>query len=78
MGGVILMLTNKQKSISYSATSVIADTVVLYMNGSYNSESGDMTFNQAIRNKKLYLEYKDDVDKDFEDWKNEIVKDITE
>ncbi len=70
------MLTNKQKSISYNATSVIADTVVLYMNGSYNSESGDMSFNQSIRNKKLYLEYKEEVDKDFEDWKNEIVRDV--
>ena len=70
------MLANKNKSINYNAVSKIDDIVVLYMNGSYNSESGDLNFNQSIRNKALYLSNKDIVDADFENWKNEIVEEI--
>lgn len=71
-----MALSNKNKSINYSALSKIDDIVVLYMNGSYNSESGDLNFNQSIRNKALYLANKEIVDEDFETWKNEIVKEI--
>ena len=70
------MLANKNKSINYNAVSKIDDTVVMYMTGNYNSETGDINFNQSIRNKALYLANKDTIEGDVEEWKNEILKEI--
>ena len=67
-----MAITNKNESRNFNATSTIDDTVVMYMNGSYNTNSEELTFNQSIRNLSAYKEHKEEVDGDFESWKGEI------
>ena len=70
------MLANKNKSMNFNAVSKIGPEIAMYMTCSYNSETDEMNFNQSIRNKELYLASKEEVDKDVEEWKNEVMEEI--
>ena len=69
------MLADKRESRNFNATSIINDEVAMYMNASY-STNGDLNYNQSIQNMALYKANKEQVDKDYETWKNEVYNEI--
>lgn len=50
-------MLNTQKTINLAGQSIIEDTVAVYMNATLN-ESGELSTNKAVCNKKLYDENK--------------------
>ena len=70
-----MAIANKTESRNFSATSDINNTTVMYMNASYSS-SGDLNFNESIRDMDMYKANKAEVDGDYESWKNEIYTEI--
>ena len=69
------MIANRAESRNFNATSTINDETVMYMNASY-STNGDLNYNQSIQNMILYKAHKEQVDEDYETWKNEVYNKI--
>lgn len=72
------MLNNFTKTMNFSANSTIegedgAVYIVLYMNASIGRD-GDININQSIKNHSLYVQNQTQVEKDFEEFRNEVIK----
>ena len=67
-----MAINNKNESRNFTANSTINDTTVMYMSASYNTANKDLSFNKSIRNTDLYRANKAEVDKDYEDWSDEV------
>ena len=75
------MIINNTKTLNFNATSAIEvggkTENVMYMYGSVNAE-GLPSWNSNIANFTFYLANKDEVDKDFKDFQQEIIDSISE
>lgn len=71
------MIANKTESRNFNATSTIDNTIVMYMSVSYSS-NGDFSTNNSIRKDAmdLYKAHKEEVDKDYADFCDEIYQEI--
>lgn len=70
------MLNNVNKSITLSANSIIggddAQKIVMYMNANINPNK-DLSINQSIRDKGLYIVNQQEVDKDYDEFKKLVM-----
>ncbi len=70
-----MAIANKSESRNFSATSDINNTTVMYMNASYSS-SGDLSFNESIRDMDAYKSNKATVDADYDEWKGYVMEQV--
>ncbi len=71
-----MAIVNRTETRNFTAQSSINSNAVMYMNSSYNSESGQLTFGESIQNMTLYKANKAAVDADYDEWKAEIEAEV--
>lgn len=73
------MITKKTKTSNYSAISSVniddEAKAVMFMNASL-SAAGELSFTSSVSNAKLYVEHQEEVDNDYDTWKQEIIDSI--
>lgn len=67
-----MALTNQNESRNFSATSIINDKSVMYMNANYNTSTGELSFNNTIRDMETYKANKTVVDGDYDSFKDDV------
>lgn len=76
------MLVNQTRTQNFSGVSAVnvvegKGEPVLYMNASVNA-NGEVSFAEQIRNVDLYKEHKKEVEKDYEQFKQEVFDSLGE